>query len=140
MKRYIKSTESNHEQLIGTIMQPVEGMARIGYLPRHGNIEVYVWTNDPGTIPHMHVRERGDSKYVWECCIKFESAEYFDHGKYKGRLPSKVGKELDKMLRSIDPDSLHDATYWQTAVAEWNRNNSSTKLPKDLKQPDYSTL
>lgn len=128
------------KRLIVRSKQPIECMARIGFLPKYGSIEVYVWTNDPGPVPHMHVRCIGDSKYEWECCIRFDSAEYFDHGKYHDRLPSKIGKELDGMLRSIDPHSPHDSTYWQTAIAEWNRNNSEFNLPKDLEQLDYSVL
>lgn len=127
------------KKLIVRSKQPIEGMARIGYLPKHGSVEVYVWTNDPGSVPHMHVRAIGGKKYEWECCIRYDSAEYFDHGKYHDRLPSRIGKELDKMLRSTDPDSFGN-TYWQTALTEWNRNNSDVKLPLDLEQPDYSAL
>lgn len=128
------------KRLIVRSKQPIEGIARVGFLPKHGNVEVYVWTNDPGLVPHMHVRAIGDSKYQWECCIRFDSAEYFDHGKYSDRLPSRVGRELDRMLRSIDPHSPHRDTYWQTAITEWNRNNSEYNLPYDLEQPDYSVL
>jgi len=49
------------KRVIVRSLQPVEGMARIGFLPNHGNVEVYVWTDDPEDVPHMHVRAIGDS-------------------------------------------------------------------------------
>lgn len=118
-------------------------MARIGWVPVGStkSIEVYVHTDDGGEIPHFHVRKYGSkNKFEWETCIKFEAAEYFLHGKYRDKLPDrKTCKLLDKMLRSKDPEE-NGSTYWETAIKEWNRNNSDRRLSIDLEQPDYSRL
>ena len=119
-------------------------MARIGFVPvgTTNTIEVYVHTNDGGNVPHFHVRKyskKGD--FEWECCVRYDKAEYFKHGRYKDEFPNKkIAKELDKMLRTIDKTDRHKATYWEVAIDEWNRNNSSVTIPLDLPQPDYTTL
>ena len=57
-----------------------------------------------------------------------------------GKPVYKTAKELDKMLRQIDPKSRHGLTFWEVAIDEWNRNNSDKELPLDLEQPNYCTL
>ena len=124
--------------------EDIFGMARIGWVPEGSmrSVEVYVHTDDPGKVPHFHVRKySGSNNFEWETCIRFDSSEYFLHGSYSDKLPSrKVAKQLDAMLRSKDKSNRYGATYWETAVDEWNRNNSDVMLPLDLEQPDYSKL
>ena len=118
-------------------------MARIGFIPIGDNkgIEVYVNTDDSGNTPHFHVRKRSShNDFEWDICIKFDSAEYFEHGRHTGTLPSKIAKELDKMLRTVDKKDKNGNTYWEIAISEWNRNNSDVELPDDLEQPDYTML
>lgn len=119
-------------------------MARVGFVPvgTTKSVEVYVHTNDAGNIPHFHVRKYGDNnQFEWETCIKYDSAEYFLHGKYKDKLPSKkIAKDLDKMLRTVDKSDRHKRTYWEIAIDEWNRNNSTVELDLNIVQPDYTTL
>lgn len=90
-------------------------MARVGYFP-YGTekIEIYVRSDDPGKIPHFHVRKRGS----WETCIKFESAEYFLHGSYKKKLPKRsLVKDMDKMLRKEKVILGIRTTYWKFAIS-----------------------
>ena len=118
-------------------------MARIGFIPIGDNkgIEVYVNTDDSGNTPHFHVRKRSShNDFEWDICIRFDSAEYFEHGRHKGTLSSKIAKELDKMLRTVDKKDKNGSTYWEIAISEWNRNNSDVELPDDLEQPDYTML
>lgn len=79
-------------------------MARVGWVPptNSQSIEVYIRTNDSGKIPHFHVRKYDkNNNFDWETCIRFESAEYFLHGKYTDVLPKKKIKQaLDTMLRT----------------------------------------
>ena len=117
-------------------------MARVGWIPStsKNTIEVDVRTDDSGNIPHFYVRKYGrDNSPEWETCIKFESAEYFIHGKYTHKLPSKLCKDLDNMLREPNPKS-RNLTFWETAIDAWNQNNSSIDVSIDLKQPNYSEL
>lgn len=119
-------------------------MARIGWVPVGNNkgIEVYVHTNDAGKVPHFHVRKYGsNNSFEWETCIRYDDANYFLHGHYSDKLPSKkIAKELDKMLRTVNPKSRHNQTFWEDAIDEWNRNNSDIELDPDIEQPDYTTL
>ena len=119
-------------------------MARIGWVPvgDKNGIEVYVHTNDSGNTPHFHVRKYGkNNSFEWETCIKYESCEYFLHGRYTDKLPNrKIAKELDKMLRTVNSKSRHRQTFWEDAIDEWNRNNSDCEIPLDLEQPDYTNL
>lgn len=123
--------------------EPIMEMARIGWVPPENErgIEVYVHTDDPGKVPHFHVRKYGrNNNFEWETCIRYDSAEYFFHGRYKDRLPDrKTAKELDKMLRQTNP-KRRGLTYWESAVDDWNNNNSGTQLSTDIEQPDYSKL
>lgn len=124
--------------------EDIFGMARIGWVPENStkSIEVYVHTDDPGKVPHFHVRKyAGSGNFEWETCIRFDSPDYFLHGIYKDKLPSKkIAKQIDSMLRSTNRLSRNGSTYWETAVDAWNLNNSDVELPFDLEQPDYSKL
>ena len=116
---------------------------RIGFVPVNSNktIEVYIHPNDGGNVPHFHVRKYSASGkgFEWETCIRFDSADYFLHGKYKDKLPNrKVAKELDKMLRTINTTDIRKRTYWLLAIDDWNANNSSVTVDRTTEQPDYS--
>jgi hypothetical protein len=120
----------------------IYGMARIGWIPPGDakGIEVYVHTDDAGKIPHFHVRKYGkNGNFEWETCIRYDKADYFMHGRYKDKLPRGVGAKLDKMLRKKNP-KRRGITYWESAVDDWNNNNSDVELSPDIVQPDYSAL
>lgn len=120
----------------------IMGMARIGWIPpgNEKGIEVYVHTNDAGKIPHFHVRKYGkNNQFEWETCIRYDRADYFLHGRYKDILPRGIGAELDKMFRKKNP-KRRGITYWESAVDDWNNNNSDIELPMDIEQPDYRNL
>ena len=116
-------------------------MARVTFLKKYGNVEIYVHTDDGGNVPHFHLRKKGDSGFEWECCIRYDCCDYFSHGRDTDTLPDKkYANELDRVLRLQDPDEPDGVTYWTTAVKEWNRNNSSMKLDKNIVQPNYTQL
>ena len=128
----------------------IMGMARIGWIPV-GNtkgIELYVHTNDSGSIPHFHVRKYSThkhkydkrSKFDWETCIRYDSPQYFLHGKYHDTLPDpEIAKQLDSMLRTVNP-KRRGITYWQSAIDDWNNNTERIQLDPDMEQPDYTLL
>ena len=123
-----------------TELHDIDGMARIGFVPVNTKktVEVYVHTDDEGRVPHFHVRKYGrNNQFDWEACVMYTSAEYFAHGHYTDRIPTKGCKQLDAMLRET---SKSGRTYWETAVDAWNLNNSEEDLPYDLEQPDYTKL
>ena len=114
-------------------------MARICKLPN--KIEIFVNTDDGWNIPHFHVWKKTSCRnHEWETCIKFDSPEYFLHGKYSDKISTKIAKEIDFALRSVDLSDRFKRTFWEIAIDEWNRNNSSKDLPLELEQPDYTKL
>lgn len=126
------------------VQKEIYGMTRVGWVPigTTKTIEVYVNTDDSGKVLHFHVRKYGKAHHFeWETCVKFESCDYFLHGKCKDKLPSRqVANELDAMLRQVNPTVRNSEIYWQTAVDMWNLNNSDVPLDSDLEQPDYNKL
>ena len=127
----------------GELINGILEMARIGFIPLGDSkgVEVYVHTDDPGKIPHFHLRKKGSGRggYEFDICVKFEKAEYFTHGKHKGKIDKKMAKALNDMLKSKDKYEK-DMTYWKLAIIEWNRNNSDAELSLELEQPDYTKL
>ena len=110
-------------------------MAQIGYV---GPYQVYVHTNDPGHIPHFHMWDlttRGDTFHT---CIRIDKSEYFHHTGKEDVLNSKLKRQLMRFLNEVDEDS--GFTNWKWLVLEWNRNNSSHKIPIDTELPDYTKL
>ena len=138
---------SNFDESVDEIVGDITDKARIGWIPTDAehNIEVFVHTDDEGHLPHFHVRKIGDDYSVeWEACIRFDSAEYYLHGKHRSRLPKGVGKRLDSMLREVNIHDRNGRTYWECAIDAWNENNEHFTLQGihgwSLRQPDYSEL
>lgn len=124
---------------IVTSSQEILGMARVGYA---AGLEIYVNTNDAGNIPHFHIRDEVD----WDkfhSCINILSAEYFAHEGKEGVLNSKQRKKLQEFMEAtadIDIEDVNEINNWKYICVLWNSNNSSAKVPKDAKMPDYRQL
>ena len=69
----------------------LEEMARIGYID---NLEILIWTDDPGNIPHFHIRDRSTKGQEFNCCIRIDKPEYFIHTGKENKLNSKQIKNL----------------------------------------------
>lgn len=119
-------------------------MARVGYAD---NLEISVWTNDPGEIPHFHVTNdepRGKASRV-DACIQLEQAKYFSHGKHKGTLNASQRKALDRFFRE-KPKYSREPTNYDLAVSFWNSNNSNRIVVPPIDKngdtviPDYTNI
>ena len=71
-----------------------------------------------GTIPHFHFYEGQKGHSDIEGCLCIQKRSYFDHGRHKGRLPSKVLAYIYDWL-SYDENYLKVAKQWN----EISRNN-----------------
>lgn len=109
----------------------IYAMARVGYT--EDNIELRIYTDDPGKIPHFHFK--GDNL---DGCIRIDKAEYFPHNKHTSKLNSKQIKHLIKFLKS--PYKNWGISNWKYLVALWNDNNSDISFPDDAEMPDYTLL
>ncbi len=112
------------------------GIALIGYIK---NIyEVYVNTNDVGEEPHFHIRLK-NSWDKFHSCIKILSCEYFEHEEKEDVLNSELKQSLVTFLQNKDEEELNK-THWQVLVTEWNRNNPTQKVDRNIEMPNYLDL
>ena len=113
------------------------GMARVGYVSN--KYEIYVNTNDAGSIPHFHYRDSTD----WDkfhTCICIESATYFIHGNKQDTLNSKQKQQLQEFMQSKVQLSKYADKFtnnWELVCFLWDMNNSSTTISDDVSMPNY---
>lgn len=145
MKRFIIKDDLNHNPYVEG--QGIEGMSRVGTIGMRGSTyEIFVCTNDPGKIPHFHLRDVDDwSRF--HTCIRIDKAEYFHHGSKQDMLNNKEKKQLDQFMKSTTKKKIHRPgadplilTNWEYICILWDDNNSDVELPDDIIQPDYSKL
>lgn len=116
-------------------------MARIGYVTP--KLEVYIHTDDPGEIPHFHIRNLTKG---FETCVEIMTNNYFLHDKYKDTLNSKERKLLNDFVRSAPKDDDVFKTNYESIIYEWNKNNSKHKITAQKDEndnvviPNYITI
>lgn len=150
MKRIITETELNDiieesvEKVLGEICYAhLDEMARVGFIG--GEYEVYVWTDDSGYIPHVHVRDTNSRGKRYETCVKLESNEYFLHGHYKDKMNSSMRKAFNAFMNEPCKNNRYQNNY-DFAVDMWNSNNSSATVTPQYDEngkivvPDYTSL
>lgn len=132
------------EKVLGEIHSArFDEMARVGFIG--GEYEVYVWTDDSGNIPHVHVRDTNSRGENYETCVRLESNEYFLHGHYKDRMNSSMRKAFNAFMNEPCKNQRYQNNY-DFAVDMWNSNNSSaTVTPQydtegNIVVPDYTSL
>lgn len=118
----------------------IDEMARIGFLTKTTpcQYEIYVVTDDPGKIPHFHIRDYkkgGRSRNEFHTCIDLTQAKYFHHPGKQDELNRKQLKELVDFLMSKYKG--RDETNWQHIIDVWNDNNSDVELDIHSKIPNY---
>lgn len=155
MKKIIRITEKELANIVKeTINESIalgvfngtsrlDEMARVGFM--EGGYEVYVCTDDPGCIPHVHVRDESTHGDNFETCIQLNTNRYFLHGHYKDTLNSQQRKDFAKFMESPSRNPKYRNNY-EYAVDMWNDNNSSTSVTVatlengDIIIPDYRNL
>ena len=121
----------------------LDEMARVGFIG--GEYEVYVWTDDAGHIPHVHVRDTNSKGKNFETCIELNTNRYFLHGGYDGTFSSKERKAFAEFMEAPCKNKRYD-TNFEYAVDMWNDNNSTATVQiirnKDGKViiPNYRTI
>ncbi|MBR5300193.1 MAG: hypothetical protein IKU36_08100 [Bacteroidales bacterium] len=79
----------------------LDEMARVGFIG--GESEVYVWTDDPGHIPYVHLSDTDSRCENFETCIQLSTNSYFSHNGYKGTFNSKERKAFAEFRSSYYP-------------------------------------
>ena len=108
-------------------------------------LDVVVYTDDKGYIPHVHILDRGTNGREFDCCVQLETNRYFSHGKHLDTFNSKQCKEFNEFMRQPCRNPKFRNNY-ELAVDMWNLNNSDSYVQiredKDgnMIMPDYSTI
>lgn len=100
----------------------INEMARVGLL---GEYDIVVYTDDPGFVPHFHIIDKATRGFEFDCCVKLETNEYFNHGGHEDILSRHDRNNLyDFMLQPHR--NVHYRNNYEYAVNLWNDNNSSS--------------
>lgn len=110
-------------------------MARVGFFDK---FEIYVHTDDPGNIPHLHIWDRGTRGQKFHTCISILEPEYFHHTGKERVLNTKQLKAM--LIFLLKPSEDFEGSNWNTLIRLWNMNNSTRKVPIDYPMPDYRLL
>lgn len=117
-------------------------MARVGFAD---DLIVWVWTDDPGYVPHVHVVDRATKGRNLDVCVRLDRVAYFSHGNHDDKFSAAQRKAFNEFMH-LTPRNGLTGTNYEYAVALWNDNNSSVtvSLSRDDEGnvfiPDYSTL
>ena len=125
-----------YEKLLNEdIRQVLDEMARLGHI---GKYEIYIRTNDAGSIPHMHIWDKDTQGQKFHTCVRLDKAEYFHHTGKEDVLSSRDKKEL--VLFLMEQHKKLPITNWNYAKILWNENNSNVLINDDQSMPDYTQL
>jgi len=100
-------------------------MARVGYMGKKNEFEIYVRTDDPCHIPHFHLRDSSTQGKIFETCIELKTNKYFHHGQYKDVLNSSQRKSLATFMEA---ENEYFPNNYMATIYAWNTNNSSEKV------------
>lgn len=99
------------------------------------NLEIWVYPNDNGKIPHFHVKRDGKP----DACIMIMDNQYFTHGSHTGTLNKKESGLLNDWLKQIVKNT--GTSMWTVIRDDWNANDErGTEVPINIAQPDYSYI
>lgn len=115
-------------------------MSRIGAF---GSFYVVVYTDDPGTMPHVHVIDSATRGYIFDAGIRLDFADYDWHS---GRLHALSPNDLNGFIEFMHEPSrnIHYRNNYEAAVNYWNDNNSPSGIQfsdgPEVLMPKYSKL
>ena len=131
------------EEIEGYYREPLLEMARVGYMS--GQFEVYVHTDDGGSTPHVHVRDKATRGHQFETCVELKRNWYFLHGKYKDMMTGDMVKEFAEFMESKPRNPKYQNNY-ELSVDMWNLNNSVEEVIPQydsdgrIIMPNYRTI
>ena len=112
---------------INELKHPIVEMARVGYIGKKNDYEVYIHTNDMGHIPHFHLRDAATQGEEFETCIQLKDNKYFLHGRYTSIANNSLRNAIAKFMES-ESRIVKGKTNYEIAVEAWNLNNSSSNI------------
>ena len=141
-KKIVLTEEQLRDIICGVISDDSNLMeyARVGFVGDKGGLEVYVMTDDPGYIPHFHVRDYKTRGKEFDTCIEIQRNKYFIHGHHSGKLNAAQRKSLAEFMEGPCQNGKYGSNY-ELTVDMWNLNNSNANVEFDGETiPDYRTI
>lgn len=89
--------------------EPLLEIARVGLISQFPVLEIYIHTDDPGNIPHFHIRDynkESESGKEFHTCIEYRTNKYFHHNGKEDVLNSKLRKMLCLFLRKTEENEI----------------------------------
>ncbi len=120
----------------------LEYYARVGFLDK---LEVCVFTDDGGNIPHIHVRDITTRGHEFETCVRLDTNQYFLHGKHQDTFNNRGCKAINEFMNAPSKNKKYQNNY-EYAVDMWNDNNSNATIEPQFDTngkiivPDYNQL
>ncbi len=116
--------------------------ARVGHFG--ARYEVYVVTDDPEKVPHVHIRGTVEKGKVSEVCVRLDSPVYFHHGQSTAILNAPENEAFAAFMNAKPQIGRYDTNY-ELAVDMWNLNNADSAFCPRLQNgnaviPDYTLL
>ena len=140
-KKIILTEEQLYNIICGVVGDDSSLMeyARVGFIDN--KLEVYVMTDDPGHVPHFHLRDVKTKGQEFDTCIEIMRSKYFIHGHHNDTLNAKGKKALAEFMEAKCPNEKYENNY-ELTVDMWNMNNSSMNVPyvKGQEIPNYRLL
>ena len=136
-----------NENLIGVIY--IDDIAvedcSFGQFQYKGPNYVHIFTNDSGSIPHVHITDKKNPKsknLETDFCVKLMTGEVYPHGnkhnKYGrgGATLNNVQKEkLNEFMRTYN--EKHGMTNWEYTTVMWNSAPRNIYIPENTPMPNY---
>lgn len=133
MKKVLRIRESELKEAIRNSIKEELGrelllteMARVGFMDQ-GRYEIYVWTDDPGNEPHIHIRDYSTHGEKFETCVKLRTNEYFLHNGYTDMFNHRYEKLLYEFMTQPSKSPKYRNNY-ECAVEMMNLNNSTAEV------------
>lgn len=120
----------------------INEMARVGFMD---DMDVVVYTDDPGYIPHVHIIDNATRGQEFDACVMIEDNRYFSHGNHTDVFNSKQRKSFDNFMHEPCRSPKYKNNY-ELAISMWNLNNSDAYvIPKTDNNgetiiPNYTTI
>lgn len=117
-------------------------MARVGFM---GNMDVVVYTDDGGFIPHVHIIDQGTRGQEFDCCVMLDDNKYFSHGHHTDTMNSSLRKQFAAFMEEPCRFPQYKNNY-EFAASMWNANNSNSYVivkedeEGNIIMPNYRTI
>lgn len=139
----IKIIKESACKMLNEDYDPLLEMARVGFI--NGEYEIFVYTDDEGHVPHIHIRDNATKGHQFETCVELKNNRYFFHGECKDTMSIDMINAFAEFMESI-PRNTNCQNNYELSVVIWNLNNSTYEVIPQydsggrIIMPNYRTI